>query len=143
MFATHSAMLIHLENGCSTNMRELDLHARQCFQWRKYVVEEYADWLENGERDRMAGQLVRASPEYIKRRHCHECNRDFDSEKDFCKHIYSPVHHPLVYKCPGCSSNFSVLSALVQHVESDSCDEGIDDGTGAIGKPLHYLWLKL
>lgn len=38
---------------------------------------------------------------------------------------------------------FKVLSALVQHVESDRCTEGIEEGTGSIGDMLHYLWLQL
>jgi len=34
---------------------------------------------------------------------------------------------------------FKVLSGLVQHVESEACGEGVRDGTGSIGKMLHYI----
>ena len=119
-------MLIHLENGCVTTMRKLDQYARQCYQWKKYVVEEYADWLEDGERDEIGDEGYGT--------YCYECNKHFDVPIDLDRHLKSPVHHPYVYKCPGCSTRFSILSGLVQHVESDACDEGIHDGTGSIGK---------
>ena len=135
MFATHSAMLIHLENGCTTTMRELDYHARQCFQWKKYVVIEYADWLEDGERDEIGEQYSST--------YCYDCYKHFEIPNDLYKHLKSPAHHPCVYKCPGCDARFSVLSGLVQHVESGACDEEIYAGTGAIGKLLRYLWLRL
>lgn len=59
------------------------------------------------------------------------------------QHIASPIHDPLVYACPGCDFRTSTLSGLVQHVESSSCEERIDEGTRSIGKMLHFLRVVL
>ena len=131
-------MLIHLENGCRFDMEDLDRYARNCFQWRYYVVDEYANYLLNSDRYR-----PQAQGEYdytLDAWRCDECDREFDHEALLDKHLASPIHHPLVYKCPECDARFSVLSALVQHVESNACAEGIYEGTGSIGKMLRYLW---
>ena len=48
-----------------------------------------------------------------------------------------------MYNCPECREGFQYLSSLVQHVESDACQEGICEGSGSIGKLLHYLWTVL
>lgn len=100
LFATHSAMMIHLENGCSTTIPELNRLARRCYQWKHYVEPEYERYL-----------LDDNSPP-----------------------------RPQAFRCPGCKRTFSLLSSLVQHVESKSCSEGIYHGTGAIGKMLHFVW---
>ena len=44
---------------------------------------------------------------------------------------------------PTCDTSFSFLSALVQHVESGTCQEGIHEGSRSIRKMLHYLRLQL
>lgn len=131
-------MLIHLENGCTVNQEDLDRYARNCFQWRHYVVAEYSDYLLDSNR---YGPQARGEYDYtVDAWTCDECRREFEDEAWLDKHLSSPIHHPLVYKCPECDARFAVLSALVQHVESDACGEGIYDGTGSIGKMLRYLW---
>ena len=44
-FATFAAMIIHLENGCTVQVEDMDRLARQCYQWKKYIAEEYAHFL--------------------------------------------------------------------------------------------------
>lgn len=38
-------MFIHLENGCSTTIQELNRIARMCYQWKHYVQPEYEHYL--------------------------------------------------------------------------------------------------
>ena len=38
-------------------------------------------------------------------------------------HIQSSCHHPLVYQCAGCESQYADLSGLLQHVESSACQK--------------------
>lgn len=102
-FATYSAMFIHLENGCSTTIGELNRLARTCYQWKHYIDPIYTYYLMNDN--------------------------------------FSP--RPPAFRCPGCERTFSFLSSLVQHVESDSCSEGIHHGTGAIGKMIHFVSLRV
>ena len=105
-------MMIHLENGCNTSVGELDQLARQCYQWRKYVVPEFADYLEYS-------NAQSASP-----------------------------GRPYVFKCPTCDTRFKYLSALLQHVESDTCNEVVYENSsygpsGSLGKLMDYLWRRM
>ena len=106
------------------------------------MVEDYADWLEEGRREE-GTSFPQEYHDYSITGCCSHCDRNFESKEALRRHLRSPIHYPWVYKCPDCSTQFSVLSGLVQHVESDACNEGIHDGTGAVGKMLHYLELKL
>ena len=96
-------MFIHLENGCSTSIEFLNRMARICYQWRKYVVPEHADYLSDG----------------------------------------GEAYVPFAFRCPGCGVTFRYISALLQHVESDACDEGIYEGSGSIGKMIHFIYVQV
>lgn len=144
MFATHSAMLIHLEsNNCSTTMEDLDQYAEMCYQSKHYVVGGLRDFLR--ERCRSEERAGGGERVYMGDWVCNDgdCQRVFDTEAGMRQHVNSPVHDCCAYKCLGCGVRFSVLSGLVQHVESDACDEGIGQGSGSIGKLLHFLFIKL
>ena len=41
------------------------------------------------------------------------------------------------YKCPNCDMDFTYISGLLQHAESDACDADVK--TGALGKFLRFL----
>lgn len=144
MFATHSAMLIHLEsNNCSTTMEDLDFFAQKCFQSKKYVVKGLRDFLRERRRseERAGGRYM----EYMRNWVCNnrDCQGVFDTEARMRQHVNSPVHDCCPYKCPGCDVRFSVISGLLQHVESNACDEGIYQGSGIIGKLLHFLLISV
>jgi hypothetical protein len=42
------------------------------------------------------------------------------------------------FQCPTCDTPFSSIGALLQHAESDTCDEHLGKNK-ALGKFLHYL----
>ena len=46
------------------------------------------------------------------------------------------------FQCPTCDTLFSFMSGLLQHAESDACEEHLGRNT-ALGKFLHYLRLRL
>ena len=141
MFATHSAMLIHLESdNCTVTMPELDHFAEKCYQSKKYVVDGCHGYLREERRYIERSHWQNA---YCRALECGGCGEEFGTGAAWQQHENSPVHDRLAYKCPGCDTQFKVLSGLVQHVESDACNEGIHDGTGSIGKILHYLWLRV
>ncbi|TVY34469.1 Zinc finger protein [Lachnellula subtilissima] len=54
---------------------------------------------------------------------CYLCRREFGSLYGLNNHLKSPAHDQEIYRCPkaGCGRNYKLLSALVQHVESESC----------------------
>lgn len=56
---------------------------------------------------------------------CFLCHRDFKKLVGLNDHLRSPVHEKKMYRCPpgyaGCATEFRALSALCQHVESETC----------------------
>lgn len=48
---------------------------------------------------------------------------------------------PLSYVCPGCDRDFNRLSGLLQHIESNSCQEDIDSAMLALRRELEPLVL--
>lgn len=52
-----------------------------------------------------------------------DCPRQFRKLGHLNQHLKSQVHQadPDTFRCPGCQSKFSVVSALIQHLESGSC----------------------
>ena len=141
MFESHSAMLIHLESGrCTTTMDELDFYAQECLQHKKYIVDGFKEVLRTNSRDTYKAELQWES--YYQRWECVICERLFNSIAAARAHTSSPTHDPKPYKCPCCGTRFSVLSALMQHVESDYCDATVAK-PGAMWKLLHYLEYRI
>lgn len=135
-------MLLHLESGnCNTDIEVLDKIACECYQSTKYTVPDSRTYLLEGHRRQLRGDIV--YHHYTQSYECDICGASWDTVVGARLHSQSPVHDPCAFKCPSCDERFRVLSALVQHVESDRCDEGLEEGTGSIGKMLHYLWLRL
>lgn len=53
-------------------------------------------------------------------------------------HYYECEDPEYVFKCPTCESGFMAMSALLQHVESDFCNESLAPGT-PLSKFLRFL----
>lgn len=47
------------------------------------------------------------------------------------------------FRCKGCGSNFSLISGLLQHVESNCCDRDGGVNEGALGEFLDYLEMNI
>ena len=130
-------MLIHLESGrCKVSLNDLDVYAVKCYQHKKYVIGEWEDYLrsENREERRPHGSY----DHYNQSWECDECQKTFIHQAALNQHLSSAVHDPMPFKCPTCDEHFSLLSALVQHVESNRCEETIWLGS-SIWKMLHYI----
>lgn len=81
---------------------------------------------------------------------CVLCHRTFRQLFSLNAHLASPAHATQLYRCPaaygGCDSRFRTLSALVQHVEVESCGvskfrKHVRDVMGELGRGLRGLTL--
>ncbi|THV08404.1 hypothetical protein K435DRAFT_824909 [Dendrothele bispora CBS 962.96] len=54
---------------------------------------------------------------------CYLCHDEFRTLQGLNMHLNSPVHDEDQFKCPHgkCGKQFSVISALIRHIESESC----------------------
>ncbi|PBK85640.1 hypothetical protein ARMGADRAFT_548755 [Armillaria gallica] len=54
---------------------------------------------------------------------CYLCHVEFSTLQSLNLHLNSPVHDANEFKCPKrrCGKKFKVVSALIQHIENESC----------------------
>ncbi|KZF22894.1 hypothetical protein L228DRAFT_247309 [Xylona heveae TC161] len=136
-------MIIHLESGnCPSGMncdRLIDI-AAECFQSKKYMVKG----LSRERRLSIDSDLSEYRDYYDEFYECPYCGKSFPHGLSLKQHLESTAHRPYIFKCPDrdCGVTFNSVSGLVQHVESDRCDEGIRSGTGSIQKMLRWLFLQ-
>jgi hypothetical protein len=66
----------------------------------------------------------------IHKEYCDEMLEERDLSRDYIYTIYP-------FKCPTCGSDFSKLSGLFQHIDSQACEQTL--ASGAIGKLVRWL----
>ncbi|KAG8797153.1 hypothetical protein FRC16_009178 [Serendipita sp. 398] len=73
------------------------------------------------------------------------CERQFAKLNHLNQHLRSQIHRmdPSTFRCPKCSSRFSVVSALVQHLESGSCGLAGQHQVKLIYTGLHDAFKRL
>jgi hypothetical protein len=52
---------------------------------------------------------------------CYLCHRTFHKLYSLNDHLNSPAHDVEEFQCPKCQTRFTVVSALIQHIESETC----------------------
>lgn len=136
-------MLQHLETEtCKVTRLELDKLAVECPYSSDYVRSGSENHLRNGNRN-----MYYAKPVFHRTRPrtfgCSKCDVEFSTHWAMQGHLRLTVHHPLVYQCAGCETQFADLSQVLQHAEGATCEEGLTKGTGSIGQLLRHLWLNI
>lgn len=70
---------------------------------------------------------------------CYLCRRAFAAMGDLDRHLKSPMHKQEIYHCPNkvrCGSQFKILAAMFNHLESESCGfikfNGVQSKVGGI-----------
>ncbi|EKM51998.1 uncharacterized protein PHACADRAFT_150910 [Phanerochaete carnosa HHB-10118-sp] len=85
-------------------------------------------------RETQATKAVRGKHAYK----CTLCNKTFKAKRGLDAHLSSPAHAERIYRCPpradGCDSEFTTLSALMQHAESGRCEVFAEEMTDAFDK---------
>jgi hypothetical protein len=74
-----------------------------------------------------------------------DCGRRFARVGDINQHLRSQFHRndPDTFRCPKCQGHFSVVSALIQHLESGSCGLSEMKMVTDIYNGLHDMFRKL
>jgi len=130
--------MLHWEQGkCITNARELDLLVLRFDEKEKLVVPALKGHLK-GTHIRICSanqsHYDRQSNNYI----CpfDDCGEAFEALELLDRHLLSPFHYVEAFRCPGsrCNQRFSSLSGMLLHVESTAYPEGVEIGTGCLGR---------
>jgi hypothetical protein len=74
-----------------------------------------------------------------------ECGSHFRKLYDLNQHLKSQKHRmdPSTFRCPMCSKRFPVVSALIQHLESEACGLTGYDQVNQIYTDLHDTFKRL
>ncbi|KAF9225261.1 hypothetical protein BS17DRAFT_587858 [Gyrodon lividus] len=121
-FVSKSALVLHLESGsCKSgvNRRMVEQYIRQID--RNNIVTDPSRLLTAGDD---VHQYIATERSWNGRGYeCVLCHSPFRTLTDLNRHLASPRHQDRIYRCPltTCHMTFSTLSALCQHVESESC----------------------
>lgn len=73
---------------------------------------------------------------------CCNCQLDSEGVTQLADECLGGEYEP-GFRCEGCGSNFSRVSGLFQHVESDCCDRDGGVNEGALGRFLEHLELNI
>lgn len=119
-------MILHLESGScrsGVNRRVIDNYVRQYD--RSNFITNPSRLLTAGNSENISYGATQASwngSSY----ECYLCHSDFVSLHALNQHLASPRHQSRIYNCPlnSCRIEFSTLSALCQHIESERCGVG-------------------
>ncbi|TFY58714.1 hypothetical protein EVJ58_g6247 [Rhodofomes roseus] len=129
MFVSAAALVLHLESGTCPSRVTRDQVNRAVAQFdRENVITNPARMIAYGE-----GGSGRSTTTWAtdlawngSAFECFLCHHEYRSLQALNQHLASPAHEERMYRCPrgysGCGAEFSTLSALCQHVESERCD---------------------
>ncbi|KAG4435412.1 hypothetical protein IFR05_009119 [Cadophora sp. M221] len=121
-FATASGVTIHLESGTCSNSnldRHKINHMVQRMDRNSVITRPMLTMPGYNNIQTIATERAWNGQAY----ECYLCPREFASLRALNSHMSSPVHEQNMYRCPGrgCGRTCGLLSALIQHVESESC----------------------
>jgi hypothetical protein len=123
-FATATGVTHHLETGSCPNARSLNRDTILVEIRRRdpnhLITKKLLTYNDSSSSIRVT------SASYNYQRQCYECylcHKGFGDLDALNKHVNSPAHKEKVYHCPSraCGKEFSVLAALFNHLESESC----------------------
>lgn len=121
-FISHSAMLLHLEQGrCASGATRAELNRSIAAMDRGHViVKPAARRIEPPTRWLVTDAM---QDSYSLLWHCYLCNKTTRTRQQMQAHLDSPAHDDKLFRCPsGCGKETSTLSGMMQHVESQACN---------------------
>ncbi|KAF8204120.1 hypothetical protein BJ912DRAFT_941995 [Pholiota molesta] len=125
-FVSRAALVLHLESGSCTSGIDRNAVNRYVRQYdTNNVITDPARLLTSGSgSSNQTVQYIATSASWNGNGfECYLCHNTYRSLNALNQHLASPRHQDQIYLCrgPSCGQRFSVLSALVQHIESEKC----------------------
>jgi len=125
-FVSNSALVLHLEAGyCSSGINRDSVNRFVRRYDRNNVITDPSRFITygSGDDDEDISYIATRESWNGSGFECYFCNNVYRKLKQLNQHLASPAHQQKFYICrgPECSSNFSTLSALCQHIESGKC----------------------
>jgi hypothetical protein len=125
-FSSNANLILHLESGACCSGATWQIVTRYAIAVdREYI---FVDQQQRTRGSNGASRETQATEESWNgyTYECPLCARVFPKLGQLKAHLRSPVHAKKIYRCPeeldGCTAHFPTLSALLQHIESRTCD---------------------
>ncbi|CAL8575793.1 hypothetical protein XPA_001697 [Xanthoria parietina] len=120
-FTNLTGVCLHLESGaCSSgiNRQKINQYCREVDPNHIFTNKQIG-WY-NDHQPQTSNIATRAAWDgsYFR---CYLCQNGFRSLPGLNQHLSSPTHQQKIYHCPRCRREYTVLSGLVNHLESESC----------------------
>ena len=126
-FVSVSAMMLHLDQGSCVSGMNRDKVNKLVVQYDRNNIITNPNRLITGG----SGGTAITTTTYIvsdlayngRFWECYLCNSEFRRKAALNQHLNSPRHQTKIYRCPrtDCLREFTTLSGIMQHVESQSC----------------------
>ncbi|KZT69383.1 hypothetical protein DAEQUDRAFT_669706 [Daedalea quercina L-15889] len=128
LFVSGAALILHLESGtCPSRLTRQEVNRIAAKYDKNNVITNPSRMIGYREGGSAPTVTTWATERAWNGRayECFMCHREFKALVSLNKHLASPAHEEKMYRCPrgyeGCGAEFSTLSALSQHVESERC----------------------
>lgn len=126
-FVSVSAMMLHLDQGsCTSGMNRDKVNRLVVAYDRNNVITNPNRLITGG-----LGGVITTTTYIVSDRayngrswECYLCNSEFRRKAALTQHLNSPRHQAKIYRCPrtDCLREFTTLSGIMQHIESQSCE---------------------
>jgi hypothetical protein len=146
-FVSVSAMMMHLDEGFCVSGINRD-------KVNRFVVEHDRNNVITNPNRFITGGVITTITYTVSDRayngrlwECYLCSREFRGKAALTQHLNSPRHQEKIYRCPrtDCLREFTTLSGIMQHIESESCEayrfRAIRDAVIGLSSNMHSLAL--
>ncbi|KAL8949097.1 MAG: hypothetical protein Q9222_004768 [Ikaeria aurantiellina] len=119
-FTNLTGVCLHLESGaCSSgvNRQKIDQYCREVDPSHVFTNKQIGWYNDQSTTSKLATNAAWDGSWY----RCYLCQNGFRTLTSLNQHLGSPVHRQKIYHCPRCQREYTVLSGLVNHLESESC----------------------
>ncbi|EJD55315.1 hypothetical protein AURDEDRAFT_109689 [Auricularia subglabra TFB-10046 SS5] len=121
-FISHSAMLLHLEQGrCASGTTRAEINRRIVQMDRGHIIVKPGVRRSAPPERWLVTDAMQDS--YSLLWHCYLCNKTTRTREQMQMHLDSAAHDEKLFRCPGgCGKETSTLSGMMQHIESRACN---------------------